>query len=353
MKIDDSTGVWVMVYPIENLTLTDAVGDELRVNRVTFIRHSKLKRKCRSFGLPLYSKLKAGPIEGFFERHDPAYTFAIVRDSGKLGTSAEKAEKLISTELDVLALSNLYAGNVRPLIGRSLAAGVSGRVEFLAVDTKSENRILSYRKTPARLFTLDDDWHAWQKGFYFSNLLECVRSKNGFDKSWRETFLRAASLVSEGLTSGNVSFAFLHNMIALETILLRQGDEHTKELPKRMSALLGWSTEWEREDYPARIKGIYSKRCLYVHDGDISTIDEKDVEFTDHLLHNVFSNILNHPQIFPNKDSLVDFSEKVAAERVLGVPSGRSKYLPKTFRLTGRVTAEVSKLDALLSASRT
>ena len=75
-----------------------------------------------------------------------------------------------------------------------------------------------------------------------------------------------------------------------------------------------------------------------MHDGDISTITESDVEFTDHLVHNVLNNILKHPTLFNGKDALVDFSNKVSAERLLDIPPSRSKYLPKTIGMTCRAS---------------
>ena len=123
-------------------------------------------------------------------------------------------------------------------------------------------------------------------------------------------------------------------MIALETILLKQGDVHKVELPNRLRSFLGWSDDWSSQNYEKKILQIYSKRCMYVHDGDISTITDSDVEFTDHLLHNVFNNIFKHPALFNGKNALIDFSNKVSAERLLGIPPTRSRYLPKTIGLT-------------------
>lgn len=335
MKIGDALGSWILVYPIENLVLTDAVRNEIRVNRVTFIRLSKLKRKTKKFGLPLYSELTKEPsIRDFFASGHDTFSYAIVRQSGKLDDAGEKAEKLISAELDILALSHLYSGNIRPLRGRTVASGMNGLIKFMARDAKSEKRIISTRKTPMREVILDESWHQWQKGFYLDDLILCIREENGFERSWRETILRAVSLVAEGLTSKNSSFTFLHNMIALETVLLRQGDEHKIELPRRLQAFIGWSSEWDSKRYLEKIGVIYNKRCLYVHDGEIETITAEDVDFTDHLLHNVFNNILKHPKLFPSKNKLVEFSAKVTAERLLGISPAHSKYLPRTIGLT-------------------
>lgn len=337
MKIGQQNGTWIFIYPIKDLTLTDAVQNEVQICRVTFVKLQKFKRKTKTFGLPIYSTLAADKtIRRFFTDLQQHETLAIVRQSGELDDSSQKAERFIAEELDALALSQLYSGDIRPMLGRTVNSGVWGHVEYLAVDAKSDRRVYHGRKSPMRPLSLDEDWRAWQKDFYFPALISCLKRKNGFDKEWRGTILRAVALVAEGMTSANASFAFLHNMIALETILLKQGDSHKIALPRRLCALIGWNKAWLDEDYPGKILEIYSKRCLYVHDGDISTISAADVDFTDHLLHNVFNSILQHPKCFTNKDSLVKFTENVMAEMLLGIPAIRSKFLPKTMGLTRR-----------------
>lgn len=344
MKIGQQKGAWIFIYPIKDLTLTEAVKDEVPICRVTFVKFKKFKRKTKSFGLPTYLALTAEKtIARFFADLKQHETLAIVRQTGELDVSSEQVERFITAELDILALSRLYSGDVRPMLGRTINSGVWGHIEYLAVDAKSDRRVYQGRKAPMRPFCLDENWHEWQKDFYLSSLISCLKKENGFDEEWRATILRAVSLVAEGMTSATVSFAFLHNMIALETILLKQGDTHKIALPRRLCSLIGWNNAWLNENYPEKIAEIYRKRNLYVHDGDISTISRDDVDFTDLLLHNVFNNILQHPKCFENKDALVKFTENVLAEQLLGIPAVRSKFLPKTMGLThqgGRATKE-------------
>ena len=204
MRVDEKKGSWILVYAIDNLSLTDAVNNEIRIDRITFIKHRKFKRKSKLFGLGNYSELmKERYIREFFEKLHETTSLAIIRESGALGAAGKKAEQIIGVELDVLAMSRLYSGSVRPLLGRTLGSGLHDKINYIAVDTKSDSKILGTRRTPVRELVLDENWHAWQKNFYHNSLIKCLRGEDGFEKGWRETLLRAVSLVSEGMTSKN------------------------------------------------------------------------------------------------------------------------------------------------------
>ncbi len=55
-----------------------------------------------------------------------------------------------------------------------------------------------------------------------------------------------------------------------------------------------------------------------------------DLQASDDLLFNVFTNIVKHPKLFPSKDALADFSDDVKAAKRLG---GRKRIRPKTMRI--------------------
>jgi hypothetical protein len=57
-------------------------------------------------------------------------------------------------------------------------------------------------------------------------------------------------------------------------------------------------------------------------------INEEDLGFLDLLLYNLLANIVSFPELFGSKEEIVKFSERVAAEKVLGI---RSSVRPKKF----------------------
>jgi hypothetical protein len=116
-------------------------------------------------------------------------------------------------------------------------------------------------------------------------------------------------------------------MIALELLLTKQGDKVNETLPTRAEAFLGWTGFWAVENFADRIQKIYGKRCKLVHQGERDLIKRKDLLFTDDLLFNLLVNIVGHHLIFSNKESIIEFSNKVQAEHLLGV---KPKTRPKT-----------------------
>jgi hypothetical protein len=119
-------------------------------------------------------------------------------------------------------------------------------------------------------------------------------------------------------------------MIAIESLLTKHGDKYSAELPNRIEAFLGWIDFWQNSNYADKIRKVYKKRCQYVHDGNPSNINVGDLLFVDTLLLNVLVNIIKHHNIFRSKQNLVDFANKVSAERLLGIVGKQSKVRPST-----------------------
>ncbi len=117
-------------------------------------------------------------------------------------------------------------------------------------------------------------------------------------------------------------------MIAIEMLLTHRGDKYSEMLPLRAEAFIGWAAAWTNENYKERIQSLYKKRSDFVHRGLRDDIKIADLLFSDTLLWNVLVNILKHPQIFDSRASVIEFSEKVAAEKKLGI---ETTVTPKTF----------------------
>jgi hypothetical protein len=89
--------------------------------------------------------------------------------------------------------------------------------------------------------------------------------------------------------------------------------------PKRIGAQLDWHAYWEADNYEERIKNTYKKRNALLHQGRRDEVTNQDLAFADHILVNVLRNLVSHPKLFSSKDAIVEFSEKVEAQRTLGV----------------------------------
>jgi hypothetical protein len=184
---------------------------------------------------------------------------------------------------------------------------------------------------------------------FFTRLLKILRGEIDVARGWREELRRATVIIGESIGANDLFKSFLWNWVALETLLTRKGDKVGEMLPKRAEALLGWAllsddpeiTLWAAGEYTARIEDVYRKRNRLLHQGKRDGITEQDVVFTDHLLLNLLSNLVALPKVFHSKDAIIEFSEKVEAERILGV---KPRVRPKDLRFIGTLPRPESRL---------
>jgi hypothetical protein len=163
---------------------------------------------------------------------------------------------------------------------------------------------------------------------FFLRLLRILNDDIKVWRSWRHDLERASVLIGQSQCSSDIAQGFLWNVIALELLLSERGDKYTDILPKRAESFLGWVGFWQTDNYADKIAEIYKKRCDFVHRGRREDITVEDLLFTDDLLCNLLLNLVRHIDRFPCKQAVIDFSQKVEAEHILGVkPQVRPKRL--------------------------
>jgi hypothetical protein len=193
------------------------------------------------------------------------------------------------------------------------------------------------RTAPGGEVVLDGRWKSYQNSVFFTKLLKILRGETEVTAGWRGELRRASVLIGESVGANDLLKSFVWNMVVLEMLLTRQEGGLRDTLPRRAEALLGWVGPWEFENYEARIREAYSKRNALLHSGKRDSIIDRDLAFTDHLLLNLLLNLVGNPRLFGSKDDVVRFSERVEAERVLGV---RPRVRPRNLRLVRRVRPE-------------
>ena len=179
---------------------------------------------------------------------------------------------------------------------------------------------------------LNGRWLAFQKKFFFYNLIKIISGETEVAPNWRKAITNAAILGGQSQISQNIPLCFLWNIIALETLLTHRNDKYSKKLPERVEAFLGWASAWEINNLKEKIQEIYKKRSQFVHLGRKDLINIEDILFSDELLLNVFTNIVGHTDIFGSKRKLIEFSKKIQAEKTLEI---NGNVRPKSFRLIG------------------
>ena len=325
-------GSWLFITPIANVILTDAVDNEFTVGRVLFIHKDKLPRIRRRLGLrKSLAETKASfHSRAFRDFFDLSNTFAVVTQRGKPGHVESTAYRLVSDALSLLSLSQL--GYSRRRSSAQLAI-------FGEHGPDRSSRVLIQRDGQARGFggkitrglmplSLDGQWRRYQKETFFFKLLRILYGASSVDSHWRHDLTVASTFMGQSFNTRNLVSAFLWNMIALERLLARRGDAISSVLPARTEAFLGWVGYWEFGSYSQRMREIYEKRSELVHAGAREVVTRRDVLFTDEILLNLMSNLVNLSHLFPSKQHVVEFAQKVEAERILGVkPRVRPKKL--------------------------
>lgn len=323
---------WLYISPVYHLEISKDLKGELTVGRVIFVDIKKLERIRKRIGLPIVlSKIdKKIPGANFFKE---SKIFAIIQFSGIPEQKENECRELIENAVNIISFSQLGYRNRdnNSQFGIIKTRGTGNR--FIINKNIFEAHLNSFVETKVLPFRLDKRWRDFHKKFYFFDLLKLISLNNKMQKKWKETIIRAAKMSGKSMQSRDLEYSFLWNMIIVEMLLTEQGDKYSESLPKRAEAFIGWVGYWEEKKIEEKIRSVYTKRCQFVHDGNSKNISVGDVLFTDDLVFNLLWNIIKHIDLFPTKESVIVFSEKVQAEKLLGV---KPKIQPKTLKFMNR-----------------
>ena len=320
LQIADVRGTWIYVIPVSGLRLTGVIKEELTIERVTFISVRKLARVRKRLGLPEpISRLRLRySMVSFLS--DQNQVVAVFRHTGKPYEIDAIVRKNVTEALWLISASQLGLKKRRyssfPTVGDTTAR----RFVQLCINVDSSSGICSGR-IQGKLCELVTDrfWVNYNREMFFRNLLRILQGHIKVEGAWKDTLRRAVLLVGQSQSSSDVAQAFLLNIIAIETLLMEQQDKQKDALPKRVEAFIGWVGYWHTSHYEERLREAYNKRNCYVHSGDFDKISISDLLFMDDILLNVLANILSHPEVFQSKRSVIEFSERVSAEKILSL----------------------------------
>jgi hypothetical protein len=323
---------WLFLAPISNVVFGNKELSEFRIDRIILFNSKKLPRIRKRIGFPCrlseYESKHPNTYNNFFRKYD---TFASMRLTGQNETTKDKFLSVVREELSLLSLSQLGFSRRRYNASPVIASEISrGRTLFFMMDTKTRHWIQgNYASGKWNTISIEKFWFNHQKEGFFLDLLKVIRGEIKVSKSWRTDIKNAAILAGQSQMCNDLPQAFLWNMIAIELLLTHGGDKYKEMLPERAEAFLGWTIQWYLDSYKEKIDYLYQKRCNFVHKGRRNEITINDLLFSDTLLLNVITNIVKHHKLFNSKEKLIEFSEKIQAENILGI---KSKNRPKTFR---------------------
>lgn len=329
-EIKNEKGQWVFVIAVGGLSISKDLGSEFTVNKITFVNKDKLKHIRKRLNIPW----RISALKKMFKRNNILEESDIyaVGSFGGIGIEQEKEFlRVVKEELDLLSLSQLGYGRRRGNADLHISYGKrDGSLNYLAIN-KTKLTATRNLANVGKFNTLDIDhrWLEFHKAHFFFDLQSIFKKSDSslVSDSWRLDIKNAAILAGQSQSSTNLAYAFLWNVIAIETLLAQQGDTYSSALPKRVESFIGWTTAWSLDSFSERIVDIYKKRSAFVHAGRIDNISLEDLLFTDGILLNVLHNIIKHINLFRTKDDLILFSKKVEAEHTLGIIG---KTRPKT-----------------------
>ena len=144
LKIQDTRGSWVYIVPVSGLTLTNAVNNEITINRVTFISIDKLSRVRKRFGIrKKWSEFKQKAASDPFISRCLGPTVAIVRYGGKPSEVTTKAIRLVVEELEILSVSQLGYSNRRFNTHLSVYRGDVANLSYICMNVKNDSTLSS------------------------------------------------------------------------------------------------------------------------------------------------------------------------------------------------------------------
>lgn len=316
-------------FPVYGLQMVRDGLRELRIDRVTFVASTRIPRIRKRLGFPK-------PLSEYRLRRmlfAEADVYALVNTSKRPDDRDYSAERRLARDA-VWILAGTFLSHVsREDTQLSLAPGAPDRLvqDLLAFDRKSGAAQASSRLySPVQPARLDSFWSAWTKRDYLWPLLSVLHGDVKVASGWREALRRAAILAGQSQMARNLPVAFLHVMIALETLLVEQGEPFPGTLTKRLDALFGWLSADTQGTWGDVIERLYRLRCSFVHDGQSGQLTALDLHNAETLLVNVMTNIVRNCGRLSSKKAVIEHSRRVEARKILGRRPW-TKDVPLTF----------------------
>lgn len=329
MKISDQKGDWIFISPIKGIELSADIKAEITIRRVTFISSNKLRQVRKRFNLPNDDELSKNPVfNDFLNSHK---TYAILKFKGKPSEKQIDCSKIIESELSILVVSLLGWRTRKYAAGISILSSkvISHKTNMYFKKGEMVGSLNTSISTDPRPLIIDKEWKKFHDYFFFNKLIKVINQENDISLKWRELLERASVMIGQSQNSNDLAFCFLWNMIVIEMLLTDQGDKYVEKLPERIEAFLGWVGYWEEKN----IKELYAKRCAFVHDGNKKEISAEDLLFSDELVFNLMHNIIKNIKIFSSKQKIIEYSDKVKCEKILGL---KSKTQPKSLKFSSK-----------------
>jgi len=315
--------VWTYICPIRNLRLSKEIGQELRIENVTFVSKARLPRIRKRLGILQPISQLAKPAQDFF-RTDYE-TYAVLQAKGKPRQIENKLRQQIRDACFILSVGS-WPYKKRSKSRYLSAFGLPDMAPKIFEQSCFTGPLAqfcgSYRWMQGIMpFTLDSEWKKFQReARVLYNLLETIGPNSPISEQWKTEVRRAAVLLGRSLQTPDRSIAFTLNTIALDVLLLKRGEKADPNLYNRLEAILGWSNvgrtqPWFNKGQVTRLRKL---RNELFHEGK-DRITSKDLVLSDKITINLLINICRMRGRWRSKKNLIHFAKQVEARRFLGI----------------------------------
>lgn len=330
-----SSSTYSIFVPIHNLSISDDIGGELRIEDVLFVSSKKIPRIRKRLGLPStvshYSFDRSRGTHYFFKASD---VYAVIKCRGTELAAKTKAFKKIKDAVFLLASSQFNrTKRYNKVFFGSPEFSKDINDEVVIFDNlKHYSSHSSGTFSPLRPYVINKEWSRFVSRHFFPDLLKILNGKKSVNNVWKRDLRKAALLAGQSFFSHKLWESFLYNWIAIETLLTRKREKKARDvIVDRLVFLFGWLIDERYDPWEKIIKPLYKLRCNFVHEGIIEDITIKDVLETDMLLGNLLNNLCSLTSKIKGKNVLIELSERNKARTFLGY---KQLKRPKIIRFT-------------------
>ncbi len=318
---------YVFAYPIRNLVIESVVGGCLKFGRVEFVSRTNLEENLGEYGIEQSYKsiFRDGLMfcPGDEIRREEAFALVHANWDGQRETfheieAVQFAEKVLAASQVSYMRRHQYSG-----FGKDFKQGTHITWEYRFEKGGDGSPYSWHRIFPLEQFRIDELWKMRCDDGFFFPVLELLNKNR--QSEWEKDILRAVYHIGRSVLATSISDAFLHNFIALDTLLLRSTEKQSQALFDRIDSLLGWFLDGDK--LRPLVDELYKKRCGLFHEGAYSEIASIDLINSDALVYNIISNIMGLGKEIRSKQDLVDYGNRIKAYHTLGHKPRWSKKL--------------------------
>jgi hypothetical protein len=298
-----SVADWLFLVPIENLIISDEppIGGTWHVGPVRFL--SKAAAAELIAGSP-QTKSKSFDL---LAKDLSAFTaFGAITMRGDGDALRPQVFSDIRRACHFLAATTSFYAGRRDTVTGFAPAGypMHTRRNVYSLDVNSHAHAAHWSHSgPTRPFEVNAHWHTFCDALGLLSMFQ-IHNDAAIDPAWRRQIIDGTAMLGRSINSLELTEAFIHDIVGLETLLTRPRERSGTVLARRLKGLVGWAAPARIPDYETEIADLHQIRCDIVHDADYSRLTPESLLKADFYLEMAILNIVQNPRFFTSKSLL-------------------------------------------------